>query len=287
MAKKGNTLTRHVRDAHHALGLANFIAFRAHVSAGREVRRIEKGINAGNGDFLITGASVAGCDIYADPPQWVFYGGKLVKGEEQIELINEADGMVQADALVTAYEVMEQFVKKLTVEYLYCKRGSIPIENKWKQRTLRHFGRNKITPQNTKPWFEQVVGVLAAQNTQPLFAMLFKRIAGLHERIASFPMGDPHVTHRAVEFIRHCKTHANGRYDPNRLTSMLPEVQKQVAPCIRKSFLNATDWILPSHDEAREFIAREAEYAQLLYDTITRDLSMELEWTPGRDPKGV
>lgn len=286
MAKKGNTLTKHVEAAHHALGMVNFQSIHAEQSATRQIQRLKSAIGAGNSSLLITSSSVAGIDIYAPQPESVAYSGTTVKGGDLIHLVNETNSMTQADAVTTAYEVMEAYVKKLTAEFLYCQRGKIAIANKQKQRVRAQFGK-KAEPENTKPFFRQLVGVLAWQNAQPLFDLLFKEVKGLEARVSGFRMGNLHVAHQAVEAIRHCKTHANGRYDIDRFTRLAPEVQNRLGGFIRKSFLHDALWYLPTNAQTRALIAREAEYAQVLYDSVSRELGMKIEWTPGRDPASV
>jgi hypothetical protein len=286
MAKKANILTPHIREVHHALALANFLAYRAETAAKRDISLIQRALTTGRGDILLIGATVAGLDIYANQPEWVPYGGVMVKGKEQIGLISEANGMTQADVVATAYEAVERFVKQISVEYLYCMRGKIPIANNQKKRVARQFGK-KVKPENTKPWFEQLVHVLAWQNCTPLFDLLFKHVPGLRGRIGNFAMGDLHVNHQAVEFIRHAKTHMNGRFDQTRFEKLSEGVKKRASLGIRKSFLHGVSWFLPAHNHVEGFVAREAEYAQLLYDALTHQLGMLLDWTPGRDPSTV
>jgi len=286
VAKKGNTLTEHVKAVHWALGMVNFQSIHAEQSAHREVTRLKGAVTAGNVNLLLTSSSIVGIDIYAKEPEAVAYSGNMVKGEELIDLVNETNSMTQADALTTAYEVMEDYVKKLTTEFLYCRRGEIPIANKQKQRVRSQFGK-KAEPENTKPFFRQLVGVLAWQSAQPLFDLLFKHVDGLEGRVAGFPMGSLHISHQAIEAIRHCKTHANGRYDADRFNKLPKLVQLRVAACIRTSFLHNARWYLPTNNQTRGLIAREAEYAQLLYDSVARELGMNVEWTPGRDPTSL
>lgn len=284
MAKKANTLTVYVKRVHDALCLANFMAYHAEDSAKRESSAMQKSIKPGNGTYhRLIGSRILGINIYSSKYSFVSYGGAMAKDKDLIDLIAEANGMTQADAIATAYEAVELFVKAILVEYLYCRRGEVPLDKITKSRIKKQFGK-KASSENTKPWFGQVVSVLASQNCDPLFDILYRRLPGLHDRVTKFSMCDLTVNHKTVEFIRHAKTHMNGRVDKSRLTKQPAEVQKRVAHTIRKSFLHEVPWFLPSYDLVREFITREAEFTQILYDAITTELAMVLDWTPGCDP---
>ncbi len=286
MAKKGNTLTKHVQQAHRALVLANFMAHHSEGAARRDQTQFEKAINAGYTKNLITGAAVGALNIYAEQFACAGYGGVGFQGKELLTLINEANAMTQANAIANAYEVFEKFVRQVAVEYLYVRRGIVPIPNKDKQRMKKRFG-NKTASENTKPWFCQLVKIRSRQNCQPLFKILFKQIPRLRDRVVNSYFGNLHSIHQAVETIRHCKTHANGRHNPDRFSKLPDDVQDIVGPCIKRSFLHQTQWILPSRKQSSDFIAREAEYAQILYDQLTRELGMKLDYTPGHDPAEV
>jgi len=287
MGKKGNRLTGHVKTVHRDLGHTLFIAFRNDRTAESQVTLVRRAIDSGRNMWLVTGCSIAALDIYAENPEWVAYSGEGVRGKDMLKLLDEANCMVQAAALVSVYEAMERYLKAVAVEYLYVKRGTVPILNKYEKRLTKRFGK-KAERENTKPWFRQMVSVLAWQNCQPLLKLLFKHVEGLRDRVNSFYTGDLEATHQTVEFIRHLTTHINGRYDEEQAKKLPKQALKQLTGCVKKSFLHAGErWILPAHKTVSWFISRETEFAQVIYDSLTKELGMKLDYTPGHDPAEI
>jgi len=279
VAKKKNTLTKHVQEVHRTLASANFVAFASDTAAGRDRQQMQTWIDAGNGDRMILGAAVMGRDTYGDPFAAINYGAQNVTLGDTIQLIDEANAIAQADAIANGFEAMEAFVKNVTAEYLYGKRGQIPILQKVRQRAKNQFGK-KAAAENTKPYFRQIVHVLAGRNCDPLFKILFKDVDGLRDRVATWRFGDLHEIHQAVEAIRHCKAHVNGRYDQDNFKSYPVSVQRFLRSCAKKSMIHGDARVMPTHKDASWLLTREAEYSQILYDALSTELGMKLDYKP-------
>lgn len=282
MAKKKNTLTPDIEQLHRALALAHFAASSSEASAKREKQRVQKTVDAGNKAVLITMAALVGCDTYepdATKTSAVSYGGALITGPETLALLDESNASAQANALVDAHEAMEAFVKRVTSTFMYARRGQIPVNQTDRRMMQRRFGK-KAAQENTPAYFRQIVATLASRNCDALFAIAFKHVAGLGDRVAKGHFGDHHEIHRAVEFIRHSKTHANGRFDPEELKKQPRHTQKVVTSCVGPSVIHRDDRILPCHKAVRDLLAREAEYGQILYDALSTAMSMELDYHP-------
>lgn len=282
MAKKSNTLTPDVQELHRALALANFAASSSEASAKRDKQRIQRIIDAGNTGALITMAALVGTDTYEPDPTKttaVSYGGTLIKGQETLALVDESNASAQAGALVDAHEAMELFVKSITAKFMYVNRGQIPVNQRDRRMAQLRFG-TKASKENTPQYFQQIVAVLASRNCDSLFAILFKHVNGLLTRVANGHFGNYHEIHNAVEFIRHSKTHANGRFNPDELKKQAKHTQKIVLSCVGQSVIHRDQRILPSHKAASALMAREAEYSQILYDALSSALNMNLDYQP-------
>lgn len=282
MAKKKNTLTADIQQLHRALALANFAASSSEASTKREKQRVQKIADAGNKTALITMAALVGCDTYEPDPKKttaISYGGALIKGEETLSLLDESNASAQSNAIVDAHEALEAFFKNVTAIFMYANRGKIPVNQTDRRMMQRRFGK-QAAQENTPLYFRQIVAVLASRNCSPLFEILFKYIDGLRDRVAKGHYGDHHDIHRAVEFIRHSKTHANGRFDPDELKKQPTHTQKIVASCVADSVIHRDKRILPSHKAVHDMLAREAEYCQILYDALSSAMNMELDYQP-------
>jgi hypothetical protein len=282
MAKKTNTLTPHVQALHRALALSNFAASSSEASTKREKQRVQAVIDGGNKAALITMAALIGCDTYEPDPKKttaVAYGGQLIKGEETLLLLDESNASAQANALVDAHEAMEVFVKAITAQFMYAFRGQIPVYQEDRRMMQRRFGK-QAAAENTPQYFEQLVHVLAWRNCAPLFDILFKRIDGLSERVTKGHFGSYHEIHKAVEFVRHCKTHGNGRFNRDDLKKQPKHTIAIVESCIEKSVIHGDERILPSHKAAHDLLASEADYGQILYDAMSNGMDMELDYKP-------
>ena len=282
MAKKKNTLKADIQQLHRALALANFAASSSQASSKRDKQRIQKIIQTGNKAALNTMAALVGYDTYElDPAKTtaISYGGAFIKGNETLDLLDETNASAQASAIVDSHEAMEAFVKNIAAKFMYAKRGQIPINQKDRKTAQRRSGKG-AAKENTPQYFEQIVSVLAARNCSPLFDILFNHVKNLRDRVAKGHFGDHHEIHRAVEFIRHCKTHGNGRFDPGALKKQPQHTQKIVSSCVGSSVIHRDNRILPSHKATHDLVAREAEYGQILYDALTTAMNMELDYRP-------
>jgi len=282
MAKKKNTLTDHVQRLHRALALANFAASSADASAKREKQRVQRIIDAGKEHALITMSALAGCDTYEPDPQKttaVRYGAQLIRGHETLLLLDESNASSQAYVLVDAHEAMEEFVKAITAKYMYVHRGQIPVNQDDRRMMQRRFGKGAAA-ENTPTYFEQVVHVLAWRNCAPLFKILFKHVKGLAARVGNGHFGNYHDIHKAVEFIRHAKAHGNGRFDASELKKHPQLTVRIVESCIRRSVIHGDDRILPATNVTQDLLAREADYGQILYDALSNDMNLNIDYQP-------
>lgn len=285
MAKKKNTLTPYVQALHRALSIANYAAFAADGAANRDTGRAQKLISDGKGNWLLTFAALAGQDIYSEEPSSIAYGGGGVKGSDVPLLIQESITASQLNALENAYEAMDTFVKLVSGDFLYGKRGDVPILQKWRQQMRKRFGKGAAA-ENTPQYCHQIARTLAGHNCTPLFDLLFDHVSTLRERVAATRYGDLHDIHLAIEGVRHCSTHANGLYleeDYVRLPKMSRVI---IESLVRDSFIHKDKRILPAHNEVSNLLGREAEYGQLIYDGVSNALAMEVDYMPGhRYPK--
>lgn len=282
MAKKNNTLTEHAQQLHRALALANFGASTSESSTKREKSQVQKIIDKGNEKRLVTMSALLGCDTREPDPQKttaVAYGAHLIKGEQTLGLLDEANATSQASALVDAHEAMESFLKAIAATYMYQYRGQIPVNQKDRRMMQRRFG-NRSAAENTPIYFGQVVQVIASRNCDSLFKMLFKRVNGLAERVENGHYGNYHEIHKSVEFIRHAKTHSNGRFDSDDLAKLPKHTRQIVESCIQRSVIHSDDRILPTHKVAHHLLAREADFGQILYDALSNDMNMKIDYQP-------
>ena len=282
MALKKNSLTPCVATFHQTLSLVNFTASSNDASSRRDIARVQKVLTSGNANSLMTGAAVVGCDIYEQDPEKttaVHFGGKLIKGPDTLKLLEESNSQNQSNALVDAHEAMEDFVKCITSNFLFAKRGQIPINQKERRAVSTRFGK-KAAAENTLPYFKQVTAVIASRNCDQLFATLFKYAKNLRPRVTNGHYGDYYEIHLAVEFIRHSKTHANGRFNVEALERLPKQTQAIVGSCVKASIIHSDDRILPTSQAVKGLISREAEFAQILYDELTQELEMQLDYKP-------
>lgn len=282
MALKKNTLTACVAEFHQTLSLVNFTASSNDASSRRDITRAQRVLNSGNAQSLMTGAAVVGCDVYQPDPSKttaVSYGGKLIKGPDTLLLLEESNSQNQSNAMVDAHEAMEMFVKCITATFLFGKRGQIPINQKDRRAVATRFG-NKAAEENTLPYFKQLTSVLASRNCNPLFTLLFKYTSNLRTRVAKGHFGDHCEIHLAVEFIRHSKTHANGKINMESLAGLPKQTQAIIHSCVKKSIVHSDARILPTSKAVKDLISREAEFAQILYDELTQELNMQLDYIP-------
>ena len=282
MAKQANTLTEDVRELHRKLALANFSAFTAEGAAKRDLRQARQLAERGRANQLITMAALVGIDTHQPDPADVFavtYGAEMVRGRDAISVVEETNGNAQSDAIANAFEAMERFVADISAKYLYARRGHIPIHKNVKKRAKSRFGK-KAAEKNTPLYFEQIVAQLSSRNCDDLFKILFKHSEGLRERIENYHFGDLHDIHAAVEHIRHRKTHANGRYDAEKSESLALQTRRIIQSLIRESVIHGDDRILPDYDQAKDLLAREAEYGQILYEHLSDELKMRIDYCP-------
>lgn len=282
MALKRNTLTECVAEFHQTLSLVNFTASSNDAASRRDIARAQQLLNGGNARSLMTGAAVVGCDVYEPDPTKttaVHYGGKLIKGTDTLLLLEESNSQNQSNAMVDAHEAMETFVKCITATFLYAKRGQIPINQKDRRAVASRYGK-KAAKENTLPYCRQLTNVLASRNCSPLFTLLFKYTSNLQARVARGHFGDHYEIHLAVEFIRHSKTHANGRINLESLAGLPKRTQAIIRSCVKKSIVHGDGRILPTSKAIKDLISREAEFAQILYDELTQELNMQLDYKP-------
>jgi hypothetical protein len=282
MAKKKNTLTLDVQNVHRSFAMANFAAGAADSSATRDKRNVQRRIDAGGANTLITMRALVGVDTYEPDPKLtsaISYGGAMIRGEETLSLLDESNASAQANALVDAHEAMERFVKSVTAKLMYSKRGNIPVNQNDRHAAENRFGK-KAAKENTPQYFEQIVAVVASRNCDPLFRLLKKHVNTLDERTKNGHYGNYAEIHRAVEFIRHSKTHGNGRFNPTELAKLPTHSQEIVKAFVRRSVMHNDNRILPTHDEVSDLLKREAEFCQIIYDAVSNEMDMLIDYKP-------
>jgi hypothetical protein len=282
MAKKTNTLTDDVQNVHRSIAMANFAAGAAESSTTRDKAAVQKQIDAGKENLLITLKALVGIDIYEPDPKKtsaITYGGALIKGKETPSLLDEANASAQSNAIVNAHEAMERFIKAVASKFMYAKRKIVPVHKNDKKKAKNRFGK-KLAAESTPQYFEQIVGQIASRNCHELFKMLNKYVSELESRSTKGHYGNYADIHDAVEFIRHSHTHSNGRFDENDLTDHPAQSQKIIKACVRRSVIHKDDRILPTHDQVSKLLAREAEFCQIIYDAISNELDMSVDYTP-------
>ncbi len=282
MALKKNTLTEFIADFHQTLSLVNFTASSNDASSRRDIARVQRALNSGFAQSLMTGAAVIGSDVYEPDPakaKLVSYGGKIIKGPDTLLLLEESNSQNQSNAIVDLHEAMEMFVRCITATFLYAKRGQIPINQKDRRAVATRYGK-KAAKKNTLPYFKQLTSVLASRNCSQLFVLLFKYTSNLRARVAKGYFGDYYEIHLAVEFIRHSKTHANGKINLESLAGLPNNSQAIIRSCVRKSVMHGDVRILPTSKAVKDLISREAEFSQILYDELAREMNMQLDYKP-------
>ncbi|MCE9553878.1 MAG: hypothetical protein K8T91_10960 [Planctomycetes bacterium] len=278
MARKKNTVTDAVKKLHNSLAVAHFVAFSHDASSSRDIKLAEGIISVGGVGALISGAAFNGYDTNESDPakvRIVTYGVKAVLRKDILRLIDEGNAAVQSDSIATAYEVMETFIKDLAGNFLSYSGKHIPIDKRFQEKAKKSFAKN------TPPYFKEVAKAMARQNCDGLYKLFFKHVDGLEERVRTYHRGDLHDSHRAVEAIRHLKTHEFGRYIPAKIKKCPTGAQHIVKACVRNSIIHKTDWILPTFKQAQDFLIREAEYGQILYQSVSEELGMKIDYLPG------
>jgi len=247
----------------------------------RDAQRTTKIISEGKGNAILSGALLVGVGIDKSATQGVravAFGGGLYKQKDAIAAIEENCYQMQASCIAEGFEAVESYVKAVTSAFLYSKRQEGILKNKNRKTIATRIG-DKLEKENTPQYFDQAVGVLASRNCERLFKILFKEVSTLKQAIEAHPYPILAI-HEAVEFIRHSKSHANGRVNADRFEELSKTAAAIVKSLIHSSIIHSDKRILPNQKEASDLLAREAEYCQIIYEAVSSDLNMKIDHKP-------